>query len=674
MKTWLLKCLILCIVEMVMFCRSSSAISLKFESSALWSGICHVQLAGDYAYCAATYGLLILDVQNPGNITIVSQTDFPSGGGRRLRVEFPYVYFADGYDGLRVLDISNPALPISGGSVGFADEAMDVRVTDGLAYLAAWGDGLQIVDVSSPMTPVSIGSHAGHAQGMQVADGIVYMASHHYGIILYDATDPENPVELGTQMTSGFGMGIDLRDTIAYMADFANFTTFSISNTSQPYILASVPSGATAFDVELKWPYAYLAVGDSGLSVYDVNSSIPQLVGRLDTPGIAAGIDVDGNRCAISFISGIELMDISSPTLPVRLGRYELGGSVLAAAALDNSTLAVAHGSGGLRVLKLGGNGRYNLAATDSSGDALDVEVKGNYAFVCGSGSFRVVSLSNQQQPMVSFETQLPDNSTDLDLSENLVALALEDSGVAIFGIENIAVPQFKSRIAITEPVSRVAIDGNRLAVVTTIQKTYLFDLSNPISPVEKAIINTPQPAAAGEFRDGVLFLACGSAGVIAYDVANMQSPYEAGMLDTPSIASGVSAVGNYLFVADADAGVHLVNAANPANMSIVDTYNTLGKVVNAVQGGGNILVSDQIGLIVLGFDNTLCGDADLSGIVTISDAVFLINYIFAGGPEPLSASSFDADCNGIVTISDAVYLINYIFAGGPSPCSGCSP
>ena len=153
-----------------------------------------------------------------------------------------------------------------------------------------------------------------------------------------------------------------------------------------------------------------------------------------------------------------------------------------------------------------------------------------------------------------------------------------------------------------------------------------------------------------------------------------MQSPYEAGMLDTPSIASGVSAVGNYLFVADADAGVHLVNAANPANMSIVDTYNTLGKVVNAVQGGRNILVSDQIGLIVLGFDNTLCGDADLSGLVTISDAVFLINYIFAGGPEPLSASSSDADCNGIVTISDAVYLINYIFAGGPSPCSGCSP
>ena len=62
-------------------------------------------------------------------------------------------------------------------------------------------------------------------------------------------------------------------------------------------------------------------------------------------------------------------------------------------------------------------------------------------------------------------------------------------------------------------------------------------------------------------------------------------------------------------------------------------------------------------------------GDADGNGIVTISDAVYLINYIFAGGPSPSPELSGDADCNGIITISDAVYLINYIFSGGPAPC-----
>jgi len=67
-----------------------------------------------------------------------------------------------------------------------------------------------------------------------------------------------------------------------------------------------------------------------------------------------------------------------------------------------------------------------------------------------------------------------------------------------------------------------------------------------------------------------------------------------------------------------------------------------------------------------------LCGDADASGAVSISDAVYLINYIFAGGPAPGPLPAGDPDCTGAVSISDAVYLINYVFAGGPAPCAAC--
>ncbi|MCC6963510.1 MAG: hypothetical protein IT585_09690 [candidate division Zixibacteria bacterium] len=62
-------------------------------------------------------------------------------------------------------------------------------------------------------------------------------------------------------------------------------------------------------------------------------------------------------------------------------------------------------------------------------------------------------------------------------------------------------------------------------------------------------------------------------------------------------------------------------------------------------------------------------GDPDGNGQISISDAVFLINYIFASGPAPVPLLSGDADCSGAISISDAVYLINYIFGGGPEPC-----
>ncbi len=67
-----------------------------------------------------------------------------------------------------------------------------------------------------------------------------------------------------------------------------------------------------------------------------------------------------------------------------------------------------------------------------------------------------------------------------------------------------------------------------------------------------------------------------------------------------------------------------------------------------------------------------LCGDADGTLTVNISDAVYMIQYIFSGGPAPVPVEAGDADCNGILTVSDAVYLIAYIFTGGPAPCASC--
>jgi len=83
-------------------------------------------------------------------------------------------------------------------------------------------------------------------------------------------------------------------------------------------------------------------------------------------------------------------------------------------------------------------------------------------------------------------------------------------------------------------------------------------------------------------------------------------------------------------------------------------------------------LNSSDVFLTKICLQTHVCGDADGSGTVTISDAVYLINYIFSGGPAPNPLLSGDADCSGAVTISDAVYLINYIFSGGPAPCSAC--
>ena len=64
-----------------------------------------------------------------------------------------------------------------------------------------------------------------------------------------------------------------------------------------------------------------------------------------------------------------------------------------------------------------------------------------------------------------------------------------------------------------------------------------------------------------------------------------------------------------------------------------------------------------------------MCGDANSDQAVNVSDAVWVINYVFIGGLPPDPLASGEVNCDGAVNVSDAVWIINYVFIGGNMPC-----
>lgn len=63
-----------------------------------------------------------------------------------------------------------------------------------------------------------------------------------------------------------------------------------------------------------------------------------------------------------------------------------------------------------------------------------------------------------------------------------------------------------------------------------------------------------------------------------------------------------------------------------------------------------------------------VCGDADGDGIANVSDAVYLVQWIFAGGPAPDPLEAGDANADAVANITDAIVIVQYIFAAGPEP------
>jgi len=65
-------------------------------------------------------------------------------------------------------------------------------------------------------------------------------------------------------------------------------------------------------------------------------------------------------------------------------------------------------------------------------------------------------------------------------------------------------------------------------------------------------------------------------------------------------------------------------------------------------------------------------GDASKDGIVDVSDIVYLLNYLYRGGPQPDPPQSADVYPDQVLDVSDLVFLLNYLYRHGFAPA--CPP
>ena len=66
-----------------------------------------------------------------------------------------------------------------------------------------------------------------------------------------------------------------------------------------------------------------------------------------------------------------------------------------------------------------------------------------------------------------------------------------------------------------------------------------------------------------------------------------------------------------------------------------------------------------------------ICGDinGDQAEQIDIADLVYLVDYMFSGGPEPPEINAADMNASGgVIDIADLVVLVDYMFTGGAPP------
>jgi len=63
-------------------------------------------------------------------------------------------------------------------------------------------------------------------------------------------------------------------------------------------------------------------------------------------------------------------------------------------------------------------------------------------------------------------------------------------------------------------------------------------------------------------------------------------------------------------------------------------------------------------------------GDVNFDGSITAADIIYMVGFVFRGGPEPIGGTGIgDVNCDGTITAADIISLVNYVFKAGPLPC-----
>lgn len=134
----------------------------------------------------------------------------------------------------------------------------------------------------------------------------------------------------------------------------------------------------------------------------------------------------------------------------------------------------------------------------------------------------------------------------------------------------------------------------------------------------------------------------------------------------------GIYGAGDFIFISLAPGSPTLAAlGASPASIIEISVFAPPFVTLNFAQFG--LLAGDDINAITC-YDIACCvlpGDANHDGTCNISDAVYVINYIFKSGNPPACPNEGDANGDGAINVGDAVYLIRFVFQSGPAPIPG---
>jgi hypothetical protein len=616
-------------------------------------------LVGGYRTIASVLGATILgtqahnvsggiyDVSDPGHPRQIGWAD-PGDGSRSVSRSGDLVC-AVGTQGLQCYDVSDPANARLVGRFATSHPATGIILRGTDAFVTAGPSGLLVVDLSRPaasiptaieFTPVPLSSGGSDARGVAASGDLAYVADGGSGLKILDMRNAEEPMVLGEHGTDDFAYGVAVAgDYVFLAAGNAGMEVFEAKDPAQPRRASRIPTATRAQDVVVDGGYAYVVlegqwsgatnVFGGGLDVIDVRDPVsPRRVGGFETDGLVAAAVVVGNRAFLAGMSdyrpypwlwwrgGVDVLDLTLPTQPRRVGRFETSGPAVAVAYAEGIVGVVGRGvwtgsewvGGNLALLDVTDPanprklGEYPLGS--GAADSPNLVMTGHYACLVlpSLGGLHIVDLSDPAHPRRVNQLFSLGTARDLAVSGTRLFAAAGGAGVKVVDITAPSRPRWLGGFSVGGGMQEVVCSTCFAVAPSWENGLQVLDLTDPARPRRARTYVTQSPvsdvALAGrmaylaEMGDRIGYEQVGGR-LSVVDMADPTHPRRVGAceLDGPALAVAVS--GQRACLALGFRGMELVDISNPTAPRSLGDYDTGGYAWDVAMEGNYAFVAD---------------------------------------------------------------------------------
>ncbi len=529
-------------------------------------------------YIAAdSRGVEIWDVSDPTNPTRLSSYQTPGTPyGVFKDQNNPYLYVADGDNQLLILDVSDPTNPVQIGH-GFSGStpifAKDVYAKDGYVYLVGrpiLGGALRVFNVSNPAAPLQVASAFDVARftDITIQDTLALISAYPFatygGVYIVNISNPLSPQLLSIADTlmpyEGEYTGAALLGNTLFAAKSNTLVVLDLSDPLNPVMLND-STGIPAYKV-FQMGNIFTAGLEKGFRMVQVSDpSSPVVVGAFDAhdetgPNITqtSGLWVLDTTYAFLSYQGLTILDISNPSYPVCVAN----DTSMSVADIDLSPpYAYTVGGQSFQILDISDPtnpqkiGAYST--TDSNESFVSVDVQGTYAYVgTYNHGLRILDISDPTSPSEVGEytpsSPYPIDFVDVKVRGNYVYIAHRfESKIRVVDVSDPTSPVEVSTVYLGATPNELFLTDTYLYAAGTNGGIYIVDLSDPGNP--QLVTNFDQTAAWAIHGSGqFLYVSNAYDGISVVDISNPTEPQLVGYYETPTFVNGVFSNGKYIY------------------------------------------------------------------------------------------------------------------------------